>query len=110
MIAFDDTTPGHVGGRSDYFYLGQDNAGNKYVKFLDEQKLNPQWTETHPIKIQLKPNSLMYNFLDKLGGKPLNWMLGYKPFTIKAGLKYSPGETAIPELIDLNDIPYSELK
>lgn len=110
-IAEDNITPGVVGGgHSNYTYLGQDAVGNKYIKFEDKQILNPQWKLTHPIKLEYRADSWMYNFLDRLGGKPLNWMLGYKPFTIKAGLKYSPGETQIPELINLDDIPYSELK
>ena len=50
---------------------------------LDEQKLNPQWIVTTPIKKLFPEGSSPYNFFHKLGGIPMDGIVGYKRFTIK---------------------------
>lgn len=89
----DYLTPGQVGGEhSDYFYLGDDVAGNSAFEFIDVQKLNPQWKISDWIKKKygLQKGTRAYNIVDKLGGMDLSWTLGYKPFTIKAGYVITP--------------------
>ena len=43
-------------------------------------------------------------YIDKIAGKPLNFMLGYKPFTIKQNYAIFPDGTAKPILSDTEDI------
>jgi hypothetical protein len=76
------TRSGIGGEHSDYKELG-DWMGAKLMQFEDEQKLNPQWMVTDKIKVRLPEDSKLHNFFDNLGGKPLDGIVGYKPFTIK---------------------------
>lgn len=76
------TRSGIGGEHSDYKELG-DWMGAKLMQFEDEQKLNPQWMLTDKIKVRLPEDSKLHNFFDNLGGKPLDGIVGYKPFTIK---------------------------
>lgn len=101
----DFLTPGQVGGEhSDFFYLGEDALGNQGILFQDVQKLNPQWELSDKIKRAIgNSNNPIYKIADKLGGYNLSWLLGYKPFTIGAGIKISPNGTA-------SQIPLDELK
>lgn len=101
----DFLTPGQVGGEhSDFFYLGEDALGNQRILFQDVQKLNPQWELSDKIKRAIgNSNNPIYKIADKLGGYNLSWLLGYKPFTIGAGIKISPNGTA-------SQIPLDELK
>ncbi len=81
---FDDffTRAGVGGEHSNYTELG-DWMGAKLMEFKDEQKLNPQWLITDPIKSIFPEGTKAYKFLHQLGGKPLDRLGGYKPFTIK---------------------------
>ena len=81
------TKSGIGGEHSDYTKLG-DWMGAKLMQFKDEQKLNPQWLITDPVKnlVEKVPggrNSKAWEFLDWLGGKSMTGLVGYKPFTIK---------------------------
>lgn len=100
-------TVGRVGGEhSDYKELGEFPNGIKVMQFEDEQKLNPQWLVTEKIKrskyIPKKVKESKY--IDKIAGKPLDFMLGYKPFTIKQNYAVFPDGTAKPILSDTEDI------
>lgn len=106
----DGSTPGMVGGEhSDYIYLGEDLSGNKAIKFHDTQKLNPQWMFTDPIKKRFENVPFIWNALDRIGGVPLDFLLGYKPFNIEFGIGFRPGSN-VGELINLNNIKDVPLK
>lgn len=85
MIEADFFTKGMVGGEhSNYTKLAEQN-GIKLMQFEDEQKLNPQWKLADGIKkkFNIPEGSKAQKTVDYLGGKPLDWLAGYKPFTIK---------------------------
>lgn len=79
-------TKGGVGGsHSDYINYGEipGTNGARLMQFQDEQKLNPQWIVTTPIKKLFPEGSSPYNFFHKLGGIPMDRLFGYKPFKYK---------------------------
>lgn len=78
-------TIGKVGGlHSKYELIGSyGDIPFNLMKFQDAQKLNPQWHLTKPFKILPKESRLRKIIEEDFGGKSLDWMLGYKPFTIK---------------------------
>lgn len=80
------TVSGIGGEHSNFKKLG-DWMGAKLMQFEDEQKLNPQWLLTDPVKRGIgkyfSENNKAYKFLDQLGGKSASGVMGYKPFTIK---------------------------
>ena len=82
----------------------------KLMEFYDEQKLNPQWKVSDAIKkglskLGVPEDSKMVTTVDKLGGIPLDFMLGYKPFTIRQAYVYQPSpEAARPIYLDPDDV------
>ena len=76
-----------IGGEHSNFKKIGDWMGAKLMQFEDEQKLNPQWLLTDPVKRGIgkyfSENNKAYKFLDQLGGKSASGVMGYKPFTIK---------------------------
>ena len=113
-------TKGGVGGEhSNYTKLGEWN-NTKLMQFEDEQKLNPQWIPIDWIKrkFPIQEGSKIQKKLDQIGGKPLDWLAGYKPFTIKQNYLHngravlpifedpnSPNSTYIPNWIVGNNMP-----
>lgn len=100
-------TIGRVGGEhSDYKEFGQLPNGIKVMQFKDEQKLNPQWLITEKIKKNkyIPKKVKRSKHIDKIAEKPLDFMLGYKPFIIKQNYVIFPDGTAKPILSDTEEI------
>ena len=105
-VDIDLFTKGGVGGEhSDYTKLAEQD-GIKLMEFKDEQKLNPQWHVADKIKkiFNISDGSKMQKAVDYLGGKPLDWLVGYKPFTIKQNYLHD-GNNVLPLFMDPID-PY----
>lgn len=104
VIDKDRITPGNIGGiHSNYEYLGENIHGDQIVKYSDTQKLNPQWLLTDRIKNKFTPGTPAYSFLHKLGGIDLSPLLGYKSFTVEAGI-------GIPQFGTKYQIPINDLE
>ena len=97
------TRSGVGGMHSDYTRLAERN-GIKLMQFEDEQKLNPQWKMASKIKdkLHIEDNSNAGRFVDYFGGKPMDWLLGYKPFTIKQNYLHND-RAILPIFNDPND-------
>lgn len=79
-------TVGGVGGEHSEYKLKEKLPYMKIMEFYDEQKLNPQWQIADKIKnkFNIDDKSKLGKFIDNnFGSKPLDFILGYKPFTIK---------------------------
>ena len=102
--AADHVTKGGVGGlHSDYINYGEvpGTNGARLMRFEDEQKLNPQWLIADKIKekYNIDADSKLGQFIDHFGGKPLDWILGYKPFTYKQNYIHT-GDDVLPIFSD----------
>ena len=106
MIEADVFTKGGVGGNhSNYTKLAEQN-GITLMEFKDEQKLNPQWQIADYIKkkFHINDDSKTQKAIDYFGGKPIDWLVGYKPFTIKQDYLHD-GKRIYPIFMDPVD-PY----
>ena len=102
--AADYVTKGGVGGvHSDFINYGEvpGTNGARLMRFEDEQKLNPQWVIADKIKkkYNIDADSKLGQFIDYFGGKPLDWILGYKPFTYKQNYIHT-GDDVLPIFSD----------
>ena len=108
-------TIGGVGGDHSNYQLIVDDIskyGNLYPKgtklmlFSDTQQLNPQWYISSGIKnkLNLQKGTSLYNIVDKLGGVPLDRIVGYKPFNIEQYYVVYPNGAATPLFQDTGEI------
>ncbi len=103
-IEADFFTKSGVGGEhSNYTKLAERN-GIKLMQFEDKQKLNPQWQVASQIKnkLHIDDNSETGRIIDYFGGKPLDWFVNYKPFTIKQNYLHN-GNAVLPIFDDPNN-------
>lgn len=114
-VAEDFLTVGSVGGEhSNYKLITNDFSkySNQYPKntklmlFSDQQKLNPQWQLSDKIKSKynLEKGTTLYNIVDRLGGVPLDPIVGYKPFTIEQFYVIEPNGYTTPLFQDTSEI------
>lgn len=65
-----------IGGVHTDYIVGSPINGGIPVRWIDVQKLNPQWMVTDPIKKLFKKDSYMYNKLRDIGGKHIGPLIG----------------------------------